>query len=266
MRFAVAVVVALVAVVDAFGYVTVVSPRIEIGAPQRVLEKCDGLSAKGCTRFAEAVMLGECVREDGGWKLHASVQAIPQIFVTGVNWLAHEKAHVFDFKNLLTAHVNALGKARFAAKKSCQQLLIAATDAFPTTMQRIGRLSAERRDGMRAPSEDHLIVMQAKVMPELVDDRVADLADYVAPATRDAEYRAAKNRDLVGQRGQHVEASFRQSNAAVDSKELLAGRSFAKNVAVFVGRLFFNDDDDVVELLHAAPERPSAQTPLKAGG
>jgi hypothetical protein len=245
-RFAMAVVVAVVAV-SAHGYVEMVSPKIETLAPQRVLEACDGLSTNGCTKVADARMLCECLPEKDGWKLHASVRAVPQIFITNIKWLAHEKGHVWDFKNYITAHVNALGKRRFETQEACGRYLLAASDAFPDTMKRVARLSAERRDGRRASSEDHLVVMKAEIMPKLMDDRLANLAKDIPAAAGHAQNRTAKNRDLVGKSGKHVEASFRQSYAAVDAKQLVAGRVFAKNVAVFVSRLFFDDDDHVVE-------------------
>ena len=80
--------VALVAVaVKAFGNVDIPSPRVESIAPDRVLQSCEGASSKGCTKFVDARMLCECREEAGGWKLRASVRAVPQIYITSTSWL-----------------------------------------------------------------------------------------------------------------------------------------------------------------------------------
>ena len=242
-----AVIVMLVAV-KAFGYVDIPQPKVQAKGADRVMEACDGQSSRGCTKFSEATLLCECIKEKSGWKLHASARAIPSVHVTSLSWVSHEMSHIWDFKRMLYVHTTALGKQQFQTRAECEALSKAAAEAFPETMQRIARLSADRRDGKQlASSEDHLVVMKAEVMPKLVNDRLANLGDGLPAAPRNAEYRAAKDRNLVGQRGKHVEASLRQSDAAVNSKEFVLVRSFTQDIAVFVSRLFFNHDDHVVE-------------------
>ena len=234
--------------VKAFGSVDIPSPTIESRSPERVLAACDGHSSKGCTKLEDARMLCECLEEKDGWRIDASVRAVPSIYIASMSWLQHEMQHVWDFKFYLRSHVKALESRRYETREACDRMLRAAADAFPETVKSMGRLSAERRDGkMIASSEDHLVVMKAEIMPKLVDDRLANLRNDIPAVARHAENRTAENRDLVGQRGRHVEASLRKSNAAVNAKQLVVGRSFAKDVAVFVSRLFFNNDDDVVE-------------------
>lgn len=241
------VVLAFVAV-KAFGNVDIPSPTVESRGAEQVLAKCDGHSSKGCTKLEHARMLCECLEEKDGWRIDASVRAVPSIYIANISWLQHEMQHVWDFKFYLRSHVKALEARRYETREACDRMLRAATDAFPETVQRIGRLSAERRDGkMIARSEDHLVVMKAEIVPQLVDDRLANLGNDVPAIARNTENGTAENRDLIGQRGRHVEAALRKSNAAVNAKQLVAGRSFAKDVAVFVSRLFFNHDDDVVE-------------------
>src|SRR5688572_4418822 len=242
------VVIVMLVAVKAFGYVDIPKPKVETKGADRVLAACDGRSSRGCTRFSDATLLCECTQEKNGWKLNASARAVPFVHVASLSWLSHEMNHIWDFKRMLYVHTTALGKHRFTTAGECEALSKAATEAFPETMQRIARLSADRRDGKRlASSEDHLVVMKAEVMPKLVNDRLANLGNDLPAASRNAEYRAAKNRNLVGERGKHVEASLRQSDAAVNSKELILVRAVTKDIAVFVSRLFFNYDDHVVE-------------------
>lgn len=241
------VAVAFVAV-KSFGYIDIPKPRVELLGPDRVIRSCDGHSSRGCTKFVETALLCECVARKDGWRLEASVRAKPLIYIHGTQWLRHEMQHIYDFRTYLTAHVTALGARRFATHGECDALSKAASDAFPETMQRITRLSTDRRDGKRlARSEDHFVVVKAEVMPKLVDDGLAHLVNDVPAIARNAENRAAKDRNLVGERRQHVKASFRQGNAAVNPEKLVLVRSLAKDVAVFVSRLFFDDHNHVVE-------------------
>lgn len=233
---------------EAFGYVEIPKPAILARTPDRVLEACDGLSNKGCTKFTGMNLLSECILVEDGWKLEASARAVPEMHVTATSWIKHEMSHIHDFRRMLKAHTAALRVPRFASQSECFRLRTAASDAFPETMQRIARISGDRRDGTRrSTSEDHLVVMKAEVMPKLVNDRLAHLGDRVPAATGNAKDRAAENRDLVGQRGKHAEASLRQSDAPVDSKQFVIVRSVTKDVPVFLSRLFFDDDHDVVE-------------------
>lgn len=242
------VIVFMLVTVEAFGYVEIPKPAILARTPDRVLEACDGLSNKGCTKFTGMNLLCECILVEGGWKLEASVRAVPEMHVTATSWIKHEMSHIHDFRRMLKAHTAALGIPRFTSESECFRLRTAASDAFPETMQRIARISGDLRDGTRrSTSEDHLVVMKAEIMPKLVNDRLAYLGDDVPAAARNAKDRAAENRNLVGQRGKHAEASLRQGDAPVDSKQFVVVRSVTKDVAVFLSRLFFDNDDDVVE-------------------
>jgi hypothetical protein len=244
---AIALVVALVAV-NGFSYVDVPSPAVKQLPRERVLEACAGHSGQGCTQFREAALLCECLAGADGWRIDASVRAIPSVFVEKLSWVRHEMGHIADFRHFLRAHVSALGERRFDSLQSCERYTRAALDAFPTTLQRIARISGDRRDGQAAAtSEDHLVVVKAEVMPQLVNDRLANLANDLPAASGNAQNRTAKDGDLVRQRGQHVVASFRQANPAENPKQLVVRGSVSKDVAVFVSRLFFDDNDDVVE-------------------
>jgi hypothetical protein len=240
--------VVMLVAVKAFGYVDIPKPKVQARSADRVLEACEGQSSRGCTKFSNAALLCECIEEKDGWRLHASARAVPEVHVVAMSWVSHEMSHIWDFKRMLHAHTTALGERRFKTVLECEALSRAAGDAFPETMQRIARLSADRRDGKRlSTSEDHLVVVKAEVMPKLVDDRLADLRNDVPAAARNAEYRTAKDRTLVGERGKHVVASLRQGDAPIDSQQFVVIRSITENVAVFVSRLFFNHHDDVVE-------------------
>ena len=242
------VIVFMLVTVKAFGYVEIPKPKILARTADRVLEACEGRSDKGCTKFTGVNLLCECILVEDGWKVDASARAVPEMHVTATSWIKHEMGHIHDFRRMLLAHTAALGVPRFATQAECTKLLTAAGDAFPDTMQRIARISGDRRDGTRrSTSEDHLVVMKAEVMPKLVNDRLAHLGNDVPAVSRNAQYRTAENRNLVGQRGKHVEASLRQGDAPVNPQKFVVVRSITKDVAVFLSGLFFDDDNHVVE-------------------
>ena len=244
---AIAVAVALVAV-NTLGGVDVPGPKVVSLTPERVLAACDGQSSKGCTQFRDAAMLCECREDSTGWRVLASVRATPTVYIEKLGWLPHEMTHIADFRNFLKAHVEAVESRRFESLPACERYTAAVMDAFAGTLQRIARISADRRDGKAlSTSEDHLVVVKAEIMPKLVDDRLADLANDLSPASRNAQNRPAENRDLVRQRGKHVEASLGKRDASVDSKKLVSGSVVAQHFAVLVRGLFFDDDHDVVE-------------------
>ena len=244
---AMVVAVALVAV-NTFAEVDVPAPKVQQLPRKGILEACGGQSWKGCTQFREAALMCACTKGDNGWQVDATARAIPSVYIEKPSWLGHEMLHISDFRHFLNAHIGAMETRRFETMRDCERYTRGAMDAFGDTLQRIARISADRRDGKAiATSEDHLVVVKAEIVPKLVDDRLADLSKGVATVARNAENRPAKDRDLVGERRQHVEVAFRQSDAAIDSKELVAGGVVAKQFAVFVRRLFFDDDDDVVE-------------------
>lgn len=244
---AVVLVVALVAI-NASGSVDVPTPVVKQLSRDKVLEACGGHSRNGCTQFREAALLCECREGDDGWRVEAAVRVVPSVYVDGMRWVQHEMLHVADFRHFLRTHVSAMGSRRFETVSGCERYTRAVMNAFAGTLRRIARISADRRDGQAvATSEDHLVVVKAEIMPELVNDGLADLANDLPAAARHAQNRPAKDRDLIGKGGEHVEAALRQSDAAVNAQQLVVRRTLAKDLAVLVSRLFFDDDHHVVE-------------------
>ena len=223
-------------------------PEVAIASPAAISRMTAGKTRTGCTTFREVTLVCDCSPVAEGWRLVAAARAVPYIYLSSFQYLRHERLHVADFREYLSEHVKALGNTLFATRESCDVRAVAATQAFPDTMNKITRLSAARRDNFNEySSEDHLVVVQAEVMPKLVNDRVADLADGLPAAGGDAKNRTAKNGDLVGKGRQHVEAALGQGNAAIDAKELVLVRSVAKRFEIFVGRFFLDDNHDIVQ-------------------
>ena len=83
-------------------------------------------------------------------------------------------------------------------------------------------------------------------MPELVDDGVADLPDRLAPGLAGAEDRPPEDRDLAGQVGDET-LPVEIGSAAKDPEELVVVGSVGL-AEVFVGGLFLDDHDDVLQV------------------
>ena len=223
-------------------------PQIAVATPAAIAAMTEGKTRSGCTTFREVALVCDCEPVDRGWRLAAAAKAVPYVYLSSFQYLRHERLHIGDFKEYLGEHVKALGATLFETREACDMRAAAATAAFPETMKKITRLSAARRDNFNDySSEDHLVVVQAEVMPKLVNDRVADLADRIPAAGRDSKNRTAKNGDLVRKDGQHVKASLSQGDAAINAKELVVVRTVAKRFEVFVSRFFLDNDDNIVE-------------------
>lgn len=80
---------------------------------------------------------------------------------------------------------------------------------------------------------NHVLIIQSEVVPQFMDDGLADLAHGLAFRAGDAEDRIAEDHHLIGERRLDAE----------DAEELVG----VGEVEVFVGRLVFHDDYDILE-------------------
>jgi hypothetical protein len=196
--------------------VKMVRPRIIATAPTVIREMTSGKSDGGCTTFYGATLDCQCRQHGNGWRIHATARLEPYVHIADFRYLEHELLHIRDFHVYLAEHVKALRSQALLTRAACEERAAAASGGFHETMKRVAGLSAARRDGHRFSSEDHFIVVKAKVVPELVDDGLTDLTHCFAPVAGHAKDRAAEESDLVGKGGEHVEGAFRQGDSAVD--------------------------------------------------
>jgi hypothetical protein len=177
------------------------APAVAAVGRDGVLAQCGPEARIGCTNFRDYMLTCHCVRTNDGWRVDALASAVPQVYLTSFNYLSHEMLHIADFRHMLRGHVKAIETGVFPSKASCDRYATALVNAFPETMRRIARISTGLRDGARGvdTSEDHFIVMQAKVVPQLMNDGVADLAHRIAPVTSNSQDWTAEDGDLVRQ-------------------------------------------------------------------
>ena len=239
--------VGVVAALEARASVEIARPVVIAASPAEIRGMTAGKTEGACTTFRAARLECACHEVRNGFRLQPRVRMIPHVYIADFRYVEHEFLHIRDFRTYLDDHVNALRSEKFRSREACEARAAATMGAFPETMKRIARLSSARRDGHRFSSEDHLVVVQAKVMPELVDDGLADLANGLATAARNPKDGTAKDGDLIRQRGKHVEGSLGQRHAAVDSEKLVVLRVLTKSFEVLVRRLFLYHDDHVVE-------------------
>ena len=181
--------------------VDVADAKITVVPALAVNAACNGASRIACTRFENAWLACQCERTPLGWAIRSQVRVVPVMYLTNTRYLQHETLHVADFRFYLGKHVQALAEKNFETRYDCEFFAKLAMNAFSRTFQSVGRISSSLRDGKgHATSEDHLIVMKAEIVPQLVNDRLPNLPNDFASAVGDAENRTAKNRDLVRQR------------------------------------------------------------------
>lgn len=176
------------------------TPGVSAIGRDGVRSKCGSAARIGCTNFDDFMLTCYCTKDEEGWRPDALASAVPQIYLTNFNYLSHEMLHIADFRYMLGTHVKAIESHVFPSKASCDRYATAVVAAFPDTMARVARISTALRDNRGSEtSEDHLIVMKAEIVTKLVNDRIADLTDRVAPVPRHSQDRAAEDGDLVRQ-------------------------------------------------------------------
>ena len=176
------------------------TPGVSAVGRDGVRQKCGADARIGCTNFSDFMLTCYCAKSSDGWRPDALASAVPEIYLTSFNYLSHEMLHVSDFRHMLRSHVKAIKANVFPSKASCDRYATAVVAAFPDTMRRVAKISTALRDGRGEETlEDHLVVMKAEIVPKLVNDRVANLANSVAPVAGDAQNRTAEDSDLVRQ-------------------------------------------------------------------
>ena len=86
-------------------------------------------------------------------------------------------------------------------------------------------------------SVHHAFVVQSEVVPQLVNDGLADLAFRLAPIARDAQNRTAKDHHLIGQRRMR----------AKDAEKLVV--VILEHFQILVGRFGLDEDGDILQEL-----------------
>ena len=94
----------------------------------------------------------------------------------------------------------------------------------------------------------HVLFVETEVMAQLVDDRVADLADDLPAVRAGAQDRPSVDEDPVGH-GRLIEAvALRQGDALVEAEQLLV-RLHAEGLQVFRIGLFLHHHGHVLQQL-----------------
>ena len=196
-----ALAVVLFSAANLFAGVDIPEPQMTYASPATVAGLCGGHSSVGCTTFRQVWLTCRCDVGADGWSVKAAIRGVPLTYVTNVTFVRHEKLHIGDFRYYLGKHVEALESQSFSSFATCDRFATLAMNTFYRTFQSVARISAALRDQRSAgTSEDHLIVVKAKIVTELMDDGLADLTNDFTAAVGHAENRTAKNRDLIGQR------------------------------------------------------------------
>lgn len=166
-------VVAVIAV-EAAASVNIPGPMVKVASPAAIRGMTAGKTEVGCTTFQDVALSCDCRKVRGGWRLDATIRAVPHVYVANFRYLEHEMLHIWDFRKYLGEHVKSLGSIVFETRKACDDHAVAAALAFPDTMQRVARLSAARRDGRHQyDAEDHIRVVQARLTPPEAPGRKA---------------------------------------------------------------------------------------------
>lgn len=101
----------------------------------------------------------------------------------------------------------------------------------------------------RSGSVGHLLVREPEVVSELVDHRVADLANQFPSAPAHPDQGAAEDRDVIRQLAQEEAVALGEGDPAIETEEVVFLGVETDGAEVVDGRFVLRDDDDVLEPL-----------------
>ncbi|MFA6957158.1 MAG: hypothetical protein WC538_14915 [Thermoanaerobaculia bacterium] len=104
---------------DSVADVSVRQPLMKLVARAEIEETCGVRGAAACTAFVGQRLDCTCERANSGWRLRAHAQLIPFIVVSDATWVTHEREHITDVREALTAHLATLGMRTFDSRESC---------------------------------------------------------------------------------------------------------------------------------------------------
>jgi len=119
------------------GHVLVREPIVVLVRRFDLAEKC-GTTKKieACTAFVGQRLSCRCEPSGDGWKLAASAQFIPVMYLLGPAHVLHERDHIDDVERSLRAYLGDLQALRFDSAEACQREAAARADSFTRTMDR----------------------------------------------------------------------------------------------------------------------------------
>lgn len=127
-------------------HVLVAEPIVVLVRRFELAGKC-GTKAKieACTAFVGQRLSCRCGLGADAWKLAASAQFIPVMYLLGPDHVSHERDHIDDVERSLRAYLGDLQTMRFESAEACQREAEARTGSFTTTMDRLKEDSNVKR-------------------------------------------------------------------------------------------------------------------------
>lgn len=100
-----------------------------------------------CTEFRGETLVCACKREGDRWRIHATAQLIPYIYLWQPAWMSHEMLHLNDIRASLTDYLTVLESTAYESVDACQSDGAVASRDFGAHMDEWKKLSNKKRHG-----------------------------------------------------------------------------------------------------------------------
>lgn len=125
----------------------VADPRIQfVPNPTVLASLCNTkASIRGCTEFKGRTLRSSCELVTDGWRVRASAQFIPYVFLWQPNVLGHEYEHVGDVRGWAEEYLEEISHSVFELESSCRQAAAEQERGFASRMDQWARASNRKR-------------------------------------------------------------------------------------------------------------------------
>lgn len=111
-----------------------------------LLRTCNAKTVIGaCTAFAGEKLRCACEADGEQWRIAATAQYVPVMYLGSWTFRAHEDEHLRDIDADLRQHLDDLTARRFGSSESCQAVATEAAERFGLVMDQFKLRSNARR-------------------------------------------------------------------------------------------------------------------------
>lgn len=103
----------------------------------------------GCTKFLGEKLSCTCVLERDQWRINATAQFIPYMYLWQPSWIPHENLHIDDIRTSAKKYLEELQSARYSSAADCSRSAEVESAGFTKRMDDWKKISnLERHPGL----------------------------------------------------------------------------------------------------------------------
>jgi len=118
--------------------------RTQLVSSWQLKVHCSSSKVEACTEILGATLDCRCSRGSAGWKLSATAQMVPYLYLGEPKWDRHEHAHLDDLRQQVGDYFRQLEGQTFASEEECRTFGDFESAVFSLRMDTFGRISNMR--------------------------------------------------------------------------------------------------------------------------